>query len=210
MAFLNLELAQSFAQLIRQWHQQGHSAATGTNYSFRNDHKHLAISASGIDKSQFSVQDWLLCNAKGEVIGLDKHRKSSAETALHLQIYELEPKTQAIAHSHSRSATLLSSAYLERGYLSFSGYEVLKAFRGISTHEAELEIPIFPNSQNMEELRAHILKAWEEQGPFPAYLIAKHGFYTWGQSLAETKRHFEVLDFLLQCEYELWLHQKPY
>jgi methylthioribulose-1-phosphate dehydratase len=36
----------------------------------------------------------------------------------------------------------------------------------------------------------------------PGYLIAGHGLYTWGASVAETMRHLEAFEFLFQCELE--------
>jgi methylthioribulose-1-phosphate dehydratase len=31
-------------------------------------------------------------------------------------------------------------------------------------------------------------------------LLARHGLYTWGQSVAEARRHLEALEFLFEVE----------
>ncbi|MDA7434654.1 class II aldolase/adducin family protein, partial [Synechococcus sp. AH-601-L23] len=33
----------------------------------------------------------------------------------------------------------------------------------------------------------------------PGILVAGHGLYAWGDSLAETQRHVEILEFLLSA-----------
>jgi methylthioribulose-1-phosphate dehydratase len=48
-----------------------------------------------------------------------------------------------------------------------------------------------------EEFRTLYRKMPEMQG----YLIAGHGLYTWGKSFEIAKRHLEVLEFLLECEW---------
>ncbi|MDQ2972676.1 MAG: class II aldolase/adducin family protein, partial [Pseudomonadota bacterium] len=71
------------------------------------------------------------------------------------------------------------------------------------THETTLDVPVFPNSQDMRELAARV-DAWiETVKPLHAYLIDGHGIYTWGRDMAEAKRHLEALEFMLACELDL-------
>ena len=39
--------------------------------------------------------------------------------------------------------------------------------------------------------------------PMHGYLIEGHGIYTWGRDMAETKRHLDAFEFLLQAELEI-------
>ncbi len=32
------------------------------------------------------------------------------------------------------------------------------------------------------------------------YLVASHGLYTWGTSIADARRHVEAFEFLFECE----------
>jgi methylthioribulose-1-phosphate dehydratase len=35
------------------------------------------------------------------------------------------------------------------------------------------------------------------------YLIAGHGFYTWGDTMEDAMRHVEAFEFLFECEVKL-------
>ena len=39
-----------------------------------------------------------------------------------------------------------------------------------------------------------------EGQPIHGFLIQKHGLYTWGDSLADARRHLEAIEFLMECE----------
>jgi methylthioribulose-1-phosphate dehydratase len=43
----------------------------------------------------------------------------------------------------------------------------------------------------------------DQHGEIHAYIIAGHGFYTWGPSVTETLRYLEALEFLFDCEIRL-------
>ncbi|MBV9736952.1 MAG: class II aldolase/adducin family protein, partial [Candidatus Eremiobacteraeota bacterium] len=64
-----------------------------------------------------------------------------------------------------------------------------------------LSIPIFANSQDTLALAAEIEQSLHEEA-VPGYLIAGHGLYAWGASVAAACRHVEALDFLLACVLE--------
>jgi methylthioribulose-1-phosphate dehydratase len=67
--------------------------------------------------------------------------RSSAETALHLLLTQ-RPGVGAVLHTHSVWATVLSERHGEAGGLSLAGFEMLKAFPGVTTHETDLWVPI--------------------------------------------------------------------
>jgi methylthioribulose-1-phosphate dehydratase len=54
----------------------------------------------------------------------------------------------------------------------------------------------------MSRLAARVATWLDSHDPVPGYLIAGHGLYTWGGSVAETMRHLEAFEFLFQCELE--------
>jgi methylthioribulose-1-phosphate dehydratase len=204
MAILNLSLAQAAASLIRALHHKGYSPGTSTNYSFRNDENTYAISQSGIDKSQFSANNWLLMDAKGQLLPEYAQHKPSAETLLHVVLYQENPQIGVILHTHSIYGTVLSRHYAQQGRaeLLLENYEVLKGFEGIQTHATAVRLPIFPNTQDMCQLSEDFRQRYRQDPHFPAYLIAGHGLYTWGKDLASAKRHLEMAEFLLECEYK--------
>ena len=85
----------------------------------------------------------------------------------------------------------------------FEGWELQKAIAGHSTHESVLDLPVFPNTQDMSVLVGQI-DAWLDAGkPLHGYLINGHGIYAWGVDMAEARRHLEAFEFLLNCELDL-------
>jgi methylthioribulose-1-phosphate dehydratase len=171
--------------------------ATSGNLSCRVSATHVAVTASGCDKGELSPADVL-------IIGIDEPAppRASAETRLHLQLYRDRPATGAVLHGHSLAATLVSAAHLDEGYLALSGYELLKAFRGVTSHEAIVEVPIFANDQDMAVLSASVSERLARAPAAVCYLLAGHGAYAWGDSVGEARRHLEALEFLLCCQLE--------
>lgn len=168
--------------------------ATSGNFSARLADGNIAITASGRHKGRLRQQDVIAVDLEGRP--LSPRVRPSAETPLHLALYRADPGVDAVFHVHSPHATLVS---MTRGdALVLSGYEVLKAFPGIETHEAELVVPIFPNDQDVSRLAARV-EAWRAGRTTWGYLIAGHGLYTWGASLDDAVRHTEALDFLFHC-----------
>jgi methylthioribulose-1-phosphate dehydratase len=128
---------------------------------------------------------------------------------LHLQIYRRFPLATMVLHTHSRTQSVASRLYLERGTVRLQGWELQKALDGHTTHADVVEIPVFPNTQHMPELLAQV-DAWLDSGkPLQAYLIAGHGLYTWGRDAEQARRHLDALEFLLGCEMDLRRLETP-
>ncbi len=123
-------------------------------------------------------------------------RRPSAETGLHTQLYRRDETIGAVLHTHSVGATVASQHRLLP--LRFRGLEILKAFSGIDTHEAEVEVPVFANDQRIDALAQAVDQHMDRQGTGVAYLIAGHGLYTWAPDLPTCLRHLEALEFLFE------------
>ena len=177
---------------------QGWSPATSSNYSVRCDAHSAYITVSGRHKGQLSAEDVMRVDWQGQAVGSDL--RPSAETLLHTQVYEFAPHVGAVLHTHSVAATVWSRQL--SGHWRVQGYELLKALPGVESHEAEVCIPLFENTQDLPALAAQVLQYVQQQGLPPGYLIRGHGLYTWGQSMADALRHVEALEFLLRCEME--------
>ena len=190
------------ADIIRNWHLKGWSPATSTNYSFRfpENPDTIYVSRSGIDKSLFTADDFIEVDLKGipkpDFAGI----RPSAETLIHCTLYELFPETRCIVHSHSVYSVLHSAVNQEK--VTIEGYEVLKGFDGITTHETAVDCPIFDNSQDMIAF-SDTLRQNSDRLAIPAFIMRKHGTYAWGKSLSEAKRHLETIEYLLECEWKL-------
>ena len=175
----------------RQW-----CLATSGNFSVRVDATHCLITQSGKDKSRLAVDDLMLCTIDGR--SLDPTLKQSAETELHTCLYRHDAAIGAVLHTHSVSATVTSR--LAGSRILVSGFEMQKALRGITTHESEISIPIFDNTQDMAALASQLEEALSRRtDAVPGFLIRGHGLYAWGESLQEATRHLEGFEFLIAC-----------
>jgi len=82
--------------------------------------------------------------------------------------------------------------------VSLEGFEMLKGLEGVRTHEHREWLPILQNCQDSARL-VQMVEATLKQNPAAhGLLLRRHGLYTWGQSVAEAKRHVEILEFLLE------------
>jgi methylthioribulose-1-phosphate dehydratase len=155
------------------------------------------MSPSGADKGNLLPQQILLIDEKASLVG-DHVEKPSAESPLHVRLVTTL-NAGAVLHTHSVWSTTLSDLYASDGGLAIEGYEMLKGLTNVNTHEHREWLPILENSQNMTALANTITKALDQSRASHGLLIRKHGLYTWGRSLAEAKRHVEILEFLLEA-----------
>lgn len=190
------------AAVVRVYHAKGWSPATSTNYSFRleADPSTIYVSRSGIDKSQFSAHDFMEVDLQGNPKAGFESLRPSAETLIHCALYELFPAMNCILHSHSVYAVLHSA--IQSTHVSLKGYEVLKGYEGIKTHDVIVDLPIFDNSQDMNAFCSDLL-AKKDRLTVPAFLMRKHGTYAWGENLFTAKRHLETTEYLLEVEWKL-------
>lgn len=180
-------------------HSQGWTPATSSNFSQRLDNNYCAITVSGKHKGKLTPDDIMVVDFEGKP---QDHKKPSAETLLHTSLYAFDESIGAVLHTHSLNSNILS-LLMENSSLSLQGYELLKAFNGISTHETTMVIPIFANTQNIANLAEEVMEYLQIKKPCWGYLIRGHGVYTWGENMTQTLRHLEAMEYLLQCELEI-------
>ena len=199
--------AQSLAILVRQLNAAGHNPATSGNYSLRSLALpgYALVSESGIDKSLFEAQNLIPIeiNTGRAHPSLGHGRRSSDETALHLVLYRLTP-AGAVLHSHHLDSLLFADLYPGKTVLRLGGLELLKGFKGIKSHEEEIELPALENSQDMAVLALEVQTALNLYPSTWGFLLRGHGLYVWGESLAEAKRHLEVFEYVFKYH----VHQK--
>lgn len=199
--------AEGLCDIGAELHQRGWSRATSSNYSVRlgEDPLRLLVTASGKHKDRLGPDDFVLVGDEGTPIEADSP-KSSAETMLHVVLAQSVGSHHvgagAILHTHSVWGTLLSDKYGAAGQVSLAGYEMLKAFPGVTTHDTCVDVAIFPNTQDIGTLAAELreqLAAGDESLRY-GFLIHKHGLYTWGADLDEARARLEAFEFLFECE----------
>lgn len=174
-------------------HQRSWVPASGGNFSVRIDDAKCLVTRSGVHKGKLTKDDFLRVDLHGQTLDLEK--KPSAETLLHCERYRANSAIGAVLHTHSVATTLMPPDY---GEVTLAGYELLKIFAGINTHDTSITIPVFANSQDMPALA----EAVTAKNPTHAYIIAGHGVYVWGSNLTECYNRLEALEFLLECEWQ--------
>jgi methylthioribulose-1-phosphate dehydratase len=194
--------ALALAAIGREFHHRGWSRATSSNYSVRlsTDPARLLVTASGLHKDRLGDGDFVLLDEAGEKAEPSPHN-SSAEGMLHVVLVR-DAGAGAVLHTHSVWGTLLSDYYAVQGSITLAGYEILKALPGVSTHDTSVEVPIFPNTQDIPALAERVRERLADatRPPMVAFLIHKHGLYTWSDNLDNARRSIEALEFLFECE----------
>ena len=196
------DLSFEIAELIecgRDFHHRGWSLGTSSNYSavVDRDPLTLVMTGSGFDKGRLVPGQFLLVDENARAIG-ETALKPSAEAMLHTAL--AKSGAGAVLHTHSVPATVLSERFLEDGALRIGGYEMLKGLSGILTHESEVAIEIYPNTQDIAGL-ATVIESRLADSTNPlrhGFLMAGHGLYTWGENVAAARRQVEVLEFLFE------------
>jgi methylthioribulose-1-phosphate dehydratase len=191
--------AEELCAAAKRCSERGWVPATAGNFSFRDAASgRILITASGLDKGAITPDDLLEIDAQCNVLA--GAGKPSAETLLHGVVYRDRPGTGAIFHVHSIWNTLLSDRFAAAGAVPLEGYELLKAFSGVSTHEHVELVPVLENSQEYVGLAAELAEKLVEYPGAHGVLLRRHGLYMWGESIAGAWRHLEALEFLFEVE----------
>ena len=176
--------------------RKGWVPATSGNLSMRLTEQYIAITTSGKHKGRLTESDIMIIDIEGRAL---EEKRPSAETPLHTILYQWKPSINAVFHTHSLLATVLSNVFHE--YIRIENLEILKSLPGITTHETSICIPIFENDQDMPALSQRIFAYLQGNEQIYGYLLKGHGLYTWGSSASEALHHLEALEFLFEVKY---------
>jgi methylthioribulose-1-phosphate dehydratase len=187
----------SLASLGPDFHRRGWVLGTSGNFSavVNREPLRLAITSSGVDKSELAAHHVLQVDGEGRVLA--GSGRPSAETLLHLAVVRLRG-AGSVLHTHSVWSNILSDEFASDGGLTIEQFEMLKGLEGVSTHEHSEWLPIIDNSQEMTQLAESIEQVLTQQPSGHGFLLRRHGLYTWGKDIAEAKRHVEIFEFLLE------------
>ena len=198
----------SLVEIGQRFYARGWVLGTSGNFSVVSSRQplRLAITASSVHKGRLRASDVLVCDDRGRPIarrisrsgaarGTSSRGQPSAETLLHLEIVRRR-QAGAVLHTHSVWTTVLSDIHGDAGGFNIEGYEMLKGLNGVSSHEHREWIPIVDNDQDMPRLAERVGAVLDQQPGAHAFLLRRHGLYTWGSTLADAERHIEILEFL--------------
>jgi len=194
-------VAAELAAVGRRFYARGWAVGTSGNFSavLARRPLRLAITASGLSKRELVAAEIIQCDEQGSPVPSSgkKPRRPSAETLLHVEIVRRRG-AGAVLHTHSVWSTMLSERHASAGGLTIEGFEMLKGLEGVATHEHREWIPIIDNDQNMPRLAGVVADTLASRPGAHAFLLRRHGLYTWGASLPEAERHVEILEFLFE------------
>lgn len=192
------EVAEGLAGVAKGFHARGWLLGTSGNLSavVQREPLRLAMSPSGIDKGELTADQVLSIDENAQIISAHSG-KPSDESLLHIRIVK-ERGAGAVLHTHSIWNTILSDLYASQGGVTIEGYEMLKGLQGVRTHEHTEWLPIIDNSQDMPTLADTVGRTLSEHKQAHGFLLRRHGLYSWGDTLAQAKRHIEILEFLLE------------
>jgi len=191
------QVAQAIVAAGKRLDAHGLVPATAGNFSVRLDATRLAVTVSGRHKGFLTPDDVMVVDLDGRAE--DPAKKSSAETLLHCGIYRRFADAGAVLHGHSIANTVLSR--LAEGSIRLAGYELLKAFPGLPTHDDEIRLPVVPNDQDIARMQRGLDALWDSLAEVPpGYLIAGHGSYVWARDMPGALMRLEALEFMLRCE----------
>jgi methylthioribulose-1-phosphate dehydratase len=179
--------------------QRGWVLGTSGNFSevVRRDPLRLAITPSGASKGDLCLDDLLEIDEDCRVVN-GRPGRPSAEARLHVEIVRRRGAS-AVLHTHSIWSTVLSERHASGAGLAIEGFEMLKGLEGVSTHEHREWIPILDNDQDMPRLASVVREVLSSHPACHAFLLRRHGMYTWGDTLPQALRHVEIVEFLLEA-----------
>ncbi len=192
-------VARQLRDIGRSFHARGWALGTSGNFSSVVSRRplRLAITASGIAKDRLELDNILECDGEGAIVGR-RRGKPSAETLLHVEIVRVRG-AGAVLHTHSVWSTIASDLHAAQGGVAIDGYEMLKGLQGVSSHVHHEWIPIIDNDQDMSRLARQVRETLTKFETAHAFLLRRHGLYTWGATLDEARRHVEILEFLFEA-----------
>jgi len=202
------QITQHLIEIGRRLDSRGWVLGTSGNFSavLDRDPLRLAITSSGRSKGDLTPDQILVIDEGGNVAG--PSGRPSAEARLHIEIVRARG-AGAVLHTHSMWSTLLSERHAATRGFSIEGYEMLKGLEGIKTHEHREWIPVLENDQDMVRLAVEMQHELARHPACHAFLLRRHGLYTWGDTLAQAVRHVEILEFLLEAVARTELTSQP-
>ncbi|OOC10672.1 MULTISPECIES: methylthioribulose 1-phosphate dehydratase [Thioalkalivibrio] len=176
---------------------RGWLPARAGHFSARLDDRHIVVSAPGRQKDMLDENDFIIVDLDGNLLS-PAERTPSPETFLHIIMYRRDKDLGAVLHTHSANATVLSRQL--PGGLHLSDYEVLRELPVVQYPAEGIDVPVFANDPNVQQLAAQVDDRMSRQPDLAGYLIAGHGLYTWSHTVETAIQRVEAFEFMFECE----------
>ncbi|HUF04839.1 MAG TPA: methylthioribulose 1-phosphate dehydratase [Aridibacter sp.] len=192
------EAGSQIAEAAAEFYRRGWVLGTSGNFSalLGRGPMRVCITSSGKHKGELSDDDFLEVDGGGNVVRGDG--SPSAENRIHIALYDELEDCGAVFHTHSVWGNLLSDRCFGEGAIVIEGQEMLKGLSGVTTHEHREEVPLIENSQDYDALSREVGKIASERSDIHGIYLRRHGLYTWGETIADARRHIEIFEFLFE------------
>ncbi len=182
----------------KHFYDRGWMVGTAGNLSSRLDDGSFWITASGRQKGKLTATDFIRMNLDGIILEQpDPDSRPSAETSIHLAVYQSFPEAQACYHVHSIEANLVSR--LAAGdAVSLPAIEMLKGL-GVWEENPQVSMPLFTNYFSVPKIAQEIGELFAISPPqVPALLIRDHGVTVWANSPATAYNYIEIVEYIFR------------
>ncbi|WP_377478007.1 MAG: methylthioribulose 1-phosphate dehydratase [Microcoleus anatoxicus] len=182
----------------KHFYDRGWMVGTAGNLSSRLDDGSFWITASGRQKGKLTATDFIRMNLDGIILEQpDPDSRPSAETSIHLAVYQSFPEAQACYHVHSIEANLVSR--LAAGdAVSLPAIEMLKGL-GVWEENPQVSMPLFTNYFSVPQIAQEIGELFAISPPqVPALLIRDHGVTVWANSPATAYNYIEIVEYIFR------------
>lgn len=180
------------------FYQRGWMVGTAGNLSARLPDGSFWITASGRNKGQLSVGDFIRIAPDGTVLEQSlPDVRPSAETSIHQVIYSLFPEAQACYHVHSIEANLVSH-FTTGDFLPLPPLEMLKGF-GVWEENPKVVMPVFANHLEVPRIASDIDERFKAVPPsINTLLIQNHGVTVWASSPEAARNYLEIAEYIFR------------
>ena len=172
------ELREKLVKVARKCFYYRLMAGTWGNLSVRVDHERVLITPSGFEKAALRPENLLLMDLDGNILKGDL--KPTIETCMHLKIYKARDDVNAVIHTHSPYAMMMSVINQSIPVLTVE-------FASAVGHEVPVTRFVLPRTKDLAD---EVVKALGKDKM--AVLIRNHGVVAVGESL-EKAYHVAIL-----------------
>ena len=195
---MSVDLRTDLIAAAKHFYDRGWMVGTAGNLSSRLEDGSFWITASGRQKGKLTETDFIRMNLDGAIVE-QPHPEShpSAETSIHLAVYNCFPEAQACYHVHSVEANLVSR--LAAGdAVSLPAIEMLKGL-GVWEENPQVSMPLFANYLSVPKIAQEICEVFAISPPkVPALLIRDHGVTVWANSPAAAYNYIEIVEYIFR------------
>ena len=192
------DLRSDLIAAAKHFYDRGWMAGTAGNLSARLPDGSFWITASGRAKGQLTASDFIRMNLDGVIVEQPvPDSRPSAETSIHLAVYNCFPDAKACYHVHSIEANLVSR--LTAGdAVSLPAIEMLKGL-GVWEENPQVAMPLFANYLEVPKIAKEISEYFAISSPsVPALLIRDHGITVWANSPAVAYNYVEIVEYIFR------------